>query len=208
MIEVYTSELPDRIREKIENVERLARKRKLLPRHIEEALAALEQRREGHIIAHGGGVAKSYGYPAESTWLDLAWFSHRRVKYVRWRVVRTNAPQPPWPELNFRDDAWEIVFPDRAARYKMIKIKRALRPLNIITPADAIKIKQQWKKTRLVLVKDKAGKEFLCSPLGAQEIPYFTGSIKEALAWLKIEATSHSTWEEVEPQWILATLSR
>lgn len=96
----------------------------------------------GHIEDDGGGVAKSYQYPAETSYVLAVWYTDRReCKHVRIAGKRVAARSSSYGRSNgaghIRSDGWAAVYPERAAKLQSCRIDRCRKAIERVGPAGA-----------------------------------------------------------------------
>lgn len=133
----FTFSTPEDLRERITSALDEAEKRasaRTLPRErLGEVVEAVASQPYGYVRGDGGGVAKAYGYAAETTHFLLAWYTWRGEKHVHLSAYRGRAEKVPYGSMAGvvitadRESAYQAVLPDRARRYHYLRNQRRIR---------------------------------------------------------------------------------
>ena len=129
-----TEDLQERVLTALDDAEKRARARTLPRDYLEELFSFVADRPWGYAKGDGGHVPRSYFGAAETTHFVLAWYSWRGQKHIALDTYRGYAKKVPYGSLGClsleagdREDAYGIVLPDRAKRFREIMKRRRIR---------------------------------------------------------------------------------
>jgi hypothetical protein len=215
--EEYSPDAIRKMRLAVEEAQKNARARRIDDSLIDDIIASIEEHPYGAIRATGGSVPLAYRYKAETTVLIIAWYSWRCKKWISWHAYRDSAGKKsgggdPGFSLEFdKEEAWEMVFPERCRKYRNIKVRRAAKRCGFILPAAEKYRSVLDIDAGMMLVETNNWRRYLYSPLGCVKMPDTVQTVYQAAKYMGFKLPSRKeqrTWEKAEAAWIMHALSK
>lgn len=226
MKEEYTADTLEHIWADVQEVQKDVRSRKLEWEDIYKAGQIMFVRPYGTMTIDAGSRGRCLPQSGPKTVLVINWYTWRGKKWARWLAYRTAVKEEDaGSDIKIEEDydkatAWEALFPERYNKYRSLMYKRKLTGQGIVVPQDAEIERIIDERYGMALIyarlhsKKLAGIPYysmhLCSPAGCIEVRYCT-RVYTAARYAGIQLpknTKKRTWENIEPLWIMAAMSK
>lgn len=176
----------------LETAEKGARARTFPREKIPELAKIMEKQPFGYVEGHGGYVAKSYRYSADTTYLTLAWYTQSGQKKTSISAYRGYAPKVAYgtsASLSIQtEDKWEAfshVFPERAKKIggwlHARKVRTALAGLPPIP--TGYQVYKAIREGDIALVMMETTEFFVVTPVGWIRVQRHKNGLKRS-PWL------------------------
>ena len=191
--------LKEKIVSALETVEKGTRARTFPREKIPALVEAVSARPFGHMTGDGGHIAKRYRYRADTTYLNLAWYTQSGQKRVSISAHRGYAQKVAYGasaslsiETGEKWEAFSRVFPDRAQKIgawlDTRKIREALKGLPAL-PVGLIKVQQITRENAICLMKGIGARTYATyvgTPSGWVKVPYHKEEMQRS-PWLYLK---------------------
>jgi hypothetical protein len=221
----YSPNTIEQIWDSVQEVQAISGVYKLAREDINAIAQLIDSRPYGEVIADVRAVDEKISKASDrsKTTLHIAWYSWRRKKYIEWVAyncfTQSTGVKDSRQSTTIKQDynkkhVWFLIFPHRYRQYQQIKTERYLVRKGYVVPTDLQDMYVQEELCGMALVNgsDIYGLDvsYLCSPLGYIETEYCY-SIYDAAKSIGIKMpkrATNCTWEDVEPQWVMARLQK
>lgn len=221
--EIYTAGTAEHLWQTIQEFQKGTVDIPLKREDIVSIFQKVEKQPYGMIHAWGGYSCRPYNQKLTTTWFDIAWYTWRKEKWIKWKLRQGAAhyvPPQSIDKYNAKNmtvkynqlQAWRVVFPDRYWLYRHKKYARRLKKAGVQMPEGEMIGNILDEEGGMVLIITQRSHEFyLCSPLGTVCVGGSTRTVYSAAKKAGIampRRKDQRTWERIKPLWIMAALSR